>query len=111
MQPYADKEAFKIIREKYFQKEEEKLFVRIQVLSDLLAQKRDKLRRYQQSNRNLDLPEPLRQVIMKNLAAAQNVKRPPPLAAKDSKPKAEEEEKPVEKPAEEAEVQPEVVEE
>ena len=70
MQPYADKEAFKIIREKYFQKEEEKLFVRIQVLSDLLAQKRDKLRRYQQSNRNLDLPEPLRQVIMKNLAAA-----------------------------------------
>lgn len=36
-QPYADKEAFKILREKYFQKEEEKLFIRIQVLSDLLA--------------------------------------------------------------------------
>ena len=46
MQPYANKEAFKIIREKYFSKEEEKLFVRLQVLNDLLAQKRDKLRRY-----------------------------------------------------------------
>lgn len=36
-QPYADKEAFKIIREKYFQKEEDKLIVRISVLTDLLA--------------------------------------------------------------------------
>lgn len=45
--PYADKEAFKILRERYFQKEEEKLFVRIQILNDLLAQKRDKLRRNQ----------------------------------------------------------------
>ena len=45
--PYADKEAFKIIRERYFQKEEDKLIVRISVLTDLLAQKRDKLRRYQ----------------------------------------------------------------
>lgn len=35
--PYADKEAFKIIRERYFQKEEDKLIVRISVLTDLLA--------------------------------------------------------------------------
>lgn len=28
-QPFANKEAFKIIREKYFQKEEEKLFLRM----------------------------------------------------------------------------------
>lgn len=34
--PYANKEAFKIIREKYFQRDEEKLFVRLQVMNDLL---------------------------------------------------------------------------
>jgi hypothetical protein len=61
--PYADKEAFKIIRERYFQKEEDKLIVRISVLTDLLAQKRDKLRRYQQAGKNLDLPETIRNLI------------------------------------------------
>ena len=45
-QPFANKEAFKIIREKYFQKEEEKLFLRMQVLGDLLSQKKERLRRY-----------------------------------------------------------------
>lgn len=45
-QPYATKEAFKILREKYFQKEDEKLFLRMQVLNDMLQQKRDKLRKY-----------------------------------------------------------------
>ena len=43
--PYANKEAFKIIREKFFQRDEEKLFVRLQVLNDLLTSKRDKLKR------------------------------------------------------------------
>lgn len=43
--PYANKEAFKIIREKFFQKDEEKLFIRLQVLNDLLTMKRDKLKR------------------------------------------------------------------
>ena len=35
-QPFATKEAFKILREKYFQKEDEKLFLRMQVLNDML---------------------------------------------------------------------------
>lgn len=35
-QPFANKEAFKILREKYFQKEDEKLFLRMQVLNDML---------------------------------------------------------------------------
>jgi len=35
-QPFADKEAFKILREKYFQKDDEKLFLRLQVLNDML---------------------------------------------------------------------------
>lgn len=43
--PYATKEAFKIIREKYFQKDEEKLYVRLQILNDLLGKKRKKLRK------------------------------------------------------------------
>lgn len=47
-QPFANKEAFKIIREKYFQREEEKLFMRMQVLGDLLQQKKERLRRYVQ---------------------------------------------------------------
>ena len=43
--PFASKDAFKIIREKYFQKDEEKLFVRLQVLNDLLLQKRHRLKK------------------------------------------------------------------
>ena len=43
--PYANKEAFKIIREKFFQRDEEKLFVRLQVMNDLLTNKREKLKR------------------------------------------------------------------
>jgi hypothetical protein len=35
-QPFSNKEAFKIIREKYYQKEEEKVFLRMQVLSEML---------------------------------------------------------------------------
>lgn len=35
-QPYATLEAFKILREKFFQKEEERLFERIQALSEML---------------------------------------------------------------------------
>jgi len=42
--PYANKEAFKIIRERYFSKEEEKLFIRGQVINELLQQKREKLK-------------------------------------------------------------------
>ena len=39
--PFASLEAFKILREKFFQKEEERLFVRIQALSDMLQKKKD----------------------------------------------------------------------
>lgn len=46
-QPYATLDAFKILREKFFQKEEERLFVRIQVLADMLQMKKDRLRRVQ----------------------------------------------------------------
>ena len=34
--PYANKEAFKIIREKFFHRDEDKLYVRLQVLNDLV---------------------------------------------------------------------------
>lgn len=44
-QPYATLEAFKILREKFFQKEEERLFERIQALSEMLQQKKERLRR------------------------------------------------------------------
>lgn len=50
--PYANKDAFKIIREKYFQRDEEKLFVRLQVLNDLLTVKRDKFKKMQNKEMN-----------------------------------------------------------
>ena len=50
--PYANKDAFKIIREKYFQRDEEKLFVRLQVLNDLLTVKREKYKRMQNKEIN-----------------------------------------------------------
>lgn len=43
--PYANKEAFRVIREKFLQKDEEKLFLRMQVMSDLLQSKKDQLAR------------------------------------------------------------------
>ena len=52
--PYANKEAFKIIREKFFQRDEEKLFVRLQVLNDLLMKKRKKLRKMQTKAKSKD---------------------------------------------------------
>lgn len=69
-QPFANKEAFKIIREKYFQKEEEKLFIHMQVLGDLLQQKKDRLRRYVQQERNLDLPLELQKQLLKSAQPA-----------------------------------------
>jgi vacuolar protein sorting-associated protein 72 len=45
-QPYANLEAFKIIRERYFQKEEDALLYRIQTLSDFASQKIEKLKKY-----------------------------------------------------------------
>ncbi len=44
-QPYANKEAFKLLRERYFQKEEDSLLFRIQTLSDLASQKKEKLKK------------------------------------------------------------------
>jgi hypothetical protein len=44
-QYYFNKEAFKIIREKYHQREEESLLFRIQTLSDLASQKKEKLKK------------------------------------------------------------------
>jgi len=49
-QHYFNVEAFKIIREKYFQKEEDSLLFRIQTLSDLASQKKEKLRKLLLSN-------------------------------------------------------------
>jgi hypothetical protein len=42
MQQYASIEEFKILREKYLQKEEEKCMQHIQTLSDLMAMKKEK---------------------------------------------------------------------
>ena len=51
-QYYLNIESFKIIREKYFQKEEESLLFRIQTLSDLASQKKEKLRKILLSSGN-----------------------------------------------------------
>ncbi len=43
---YATKEAFKILREKFYQSEEEKMSQRIQALNELLSLKKDKHKRH-----------------------------------------------------------------
>lgn len=51
-QHYSTIEAFKILREKYFQKEEDSLLFRIQTLSDLASQKKEKLKKLLISNQS-----------------------------------------------------------
>jgi hypothetical protein len=51
-QYYSDIESFKLIRERYFQKEEDGLLFRIQTLSDLASQKKEKLKKIILSNDN-----------------------------------------------------------
>ena len=51
-QPFANMDSFKIIRERYFQKEEDALLFRIQTLSDLASQKKEKLKKIILSNNN-----------------------------------------------------------
>lgn len=56
-QHYANIDSFKIIRERYFQKEEDSLLFRIQTLSDLASQKKEKLKKlilYNSSSTNRD---------------------------------------------------------
>jgi hypothetical protein len=49
---YSNIESFKIIREKYFQKEEDNLLFRIQTLSDLASQKKERLKKLILTNPN-----------------------------------------------------------
>lgn len=51
-QHYSNIESFKILRERYFQKEEDALLFRIQTLSDLASQKKEKLKKIILSNNN-----------------------------------------------------------
>jgi len=64
--PFANKDAFKVVRERFFQKEEDKLNMRIHIINELLNQKRDKLKRYQSFDRNLEISQEQREVIMRN---------------------------------------------
>ena len=47
--PYANIEAFKIIREKFFQRDEEKIYMRIQILNSLAEAKRKKMGKLKES--------------------------------------------------------------
>lgn len=44
--PYANGEAFKIIRERFFHREEDKLFIRLQVINDLAEKKKKQLAKF-----------------------------------------------------------------
>ncbi len=56
---YATKEAFKILREKFYQLEEEKLNQRIQALNELLSLKKDKQKRHKLGKADVDGPVPM----------------------------------------------------
>jgi len=51
-QHYSNIESFKILRERYFQKEEDSLLFRIQTLSDFASQKKEKIKKLILSNEN-----------------------------------------------------------
>jgi hypothetical protein len=51
-QYYSNIESFKILRERYFQKEEDSLLFRIQTLSDFASQKKEKIKKLILSNDN-----------------------------------------------------------
>lgn len=46
--PFSNKDAFRVIRERFFQKEEEKMNMRIHTLNELYNQKKERLKRMQQ---------------------------------------------------------------
>lgn len=50
---YSNVENFKILRERYFQKEEDNLLFRIQTLSDFASQKKEKLKKHLLSNNSI----------------------------------------------------------
>jgi hypothetical protein len=70
--PFANKDAFKVIRERFFQKEEDKINMRIHIINELLNQKRDKLKRYQSFDRNLEISQEQREIIMRNAQKTPN---------------------------------------
>ncbi len=63
-QYYANAEAFKVLRERHFQKEEDALLFRIQTLSDLASQKKEKLKKLVLTNSNTSNRD---QIAAKNL--------------------------------------------
>lgn len=56
--PFANKDAFKVVRERFFQKEEDKLNMRIHIINELLNQKRAKLKRFQNFDMIADPTKP-----------------------------------------------------
>ena len=68
-QHYSNIESFKIIRERYFQKEEDALLFRIQTLSDLASQKKEKLKKLILTNNNTNNRD---QIAAKNLISMVN---------------------------------------
>ena len=44
--------------------------MRLSVLNDLLTYKKEKLKRYHIANKNTDLSDPVRQVVLRNAATA-----------------------------------------
>jgi hypothetical protein len=67
---YATKEAFKILREKFYQLEEEKLHQRIQALNELLSLKKDKHKRHKAGKPGEDIIVPTKKTEDKPIVNA-----------------------------------------
>ena len=84
--PYATKDAFKILREKFYQSEEEKTGQRIQALNELLSLKKDKHKRHRalKPEAALDLPDQSNRISIAHkllgLPPSQLVTHPGPLS-------------------------------
>lgn len=63
---YATTDAFKILREKFYQLEEEKLNQRIQALNELLSLKKDKHKRHKAGKPGEEIPAPIKKIELKD---------------------------------------------
>ena len=64
--PFANKQAFKVVRERFFQKEEDKLNMRIHIINELLNQKRAKLKRFRNFEAGYDVSQDQSQAVSKS---------------------------------------------
>ena len=76
--PFANKDAFKVVRERFFQKEEDRLNMRIHIINELLNQKRAKLKRFKNAEMGYEMYQDpnTQQQMSQPQGSSQNITQP-----------------------------------